>query len=93
MTTAGEGARATRERQRSVVAGSAGRRACFGYTPPYFQYDKSGGVKWTFAGKSILFVLSALRGIEFISGFDKNWDGHRAHVSQRRRDMGHPASS
>jgi len=55
------------------VAGSTGREV--GYTSPYFQYDKSGGAKWTFARDYILMRVSALRGMEVVRALDKGGDG------------------
>lgn len=59
--------------QRAGIAGSAGRRAFSGYTSPYFQYDRLGGVKETFGRDYISFGVIRLSGIDLVRGLDNDF--------------------
>src|SRR5690242_16758465 len=75
-------------------SGSRGLRPGFWIHLPllYFQYDGWGGVKKTVGRNWIWFSVSGLRRNEFVRGLTTFRGEYGTHVSQLRRDMGHPAS-
>ena len=58
----------------------------FAQGSPYFQYDKSGGVKWTFGHDYIVFGVTELAGVDPVRALDKNFRQATEvpHSSQRR---------